>query len=338
MFGKISIRNIPDDIWKGLERLASQHDRSVEAEARYALRAWVEPLTLRDERNARLVEVSTRLRYALAQVNEIQMKPLKSSHIAQAIGEQSAKDTADWFIGEKEPTFAQLEAIAAYIGVEKTWLQHGDGHTFQVEYARIPENSTEGVKWLLDLENAEKPIFLRIIRENSNTGSLAIVKQYDEWRCKTYTTPYHISEEIGAGGESSLTYLAVIFELLYKYYVGYKGNLIIKSYLLSKEKMKDLREGNIHPLAILKEQQDLPWWEDFWDENQFQKHDADDYWQGWKKFCQRINHAIEQRSYLLEEKNLIRSGAHAFLNEGRSYASIMKSMPPPSDELAEAGL
>jgi plasmid stability protein len=44
MFSKIAIRNIPSQIFRALETLADLHDRSTEAEARQALRAWVEPL------------------------------------------------------------------------------------------------------------------------------------------------------------------------------------------------------------------------------------------------------------------------------------------------------
>lgn len=310
MFGKIAIRNIPAAVWEGLEVLAGQHDRSIEAEARYALRSWVEPLMQRNERSARRTEVSARLRDLLDQVSKaIRGRPLKPSHIAQAIGEDYAEGVENWFTGEIEPSFKQLDAIAAYLGGASEWLKHGDRQMFSVESERIPEDPAEGTTWLLDLGEAEKVTYLHLVREADETGSLLIVKQYGDWRCKTYTTPYHVSEEIGAGGESSLACLSVVLELLYKHYVK-AGGLTIKSYLLPKEKFRILCEGQTHPLMILREGAgEAPWWEDFWDVEQFRKQD---YWPGWKSVCERIYRVVEQKPYLQEKRDLIRSGKHSF--------------------------
>lgn len=337
MTGKIAIRNIPEIIWAGLESLAAQHDRSVEAEARYALRAWVEPLTQREERNARRIEVSARLRDLLEKINKLRHRPLKPSHIAQAIGENKAEETEDWFIGKKEPSFKQLEAIADYLGAEKDWLQHGDRHMFPVDYSRIPEGAAEGVKWLLNLgEDEEKLSHLHIVREEGETGSLIIVKQYSEWRCKTFTTPYHVSEVIGGGGESSLAHLSVVFQMLYKYYTSSlcpKGLLVINSYILPQDEAKALREGNTHPLTILRNEPALPWWEDFWDVSQFRKSDGNDYWEGWKKFCERIYRAVESKPHLHEERRLIKSGSHPFLSDPPLIPKpTQEVIPPPWDD------
>lgn len=311
MFGKIAIRNIPTAIWEGLETLASQHDRSTEAEARHALRTWVEPLMHRNERSARRVEVSARLRDLLEQVNKaIHGSAIKPSHIAQEIGESKAENAEKWFTGEEEPSFKQLEAVASYLGGSSAWLQHGDRQMFDVESTRIPERATEGVTWLLDLDREEQIRYLHIVRENDETGSLVIIKQYNDWRCKIYTTPYHISEVIGAGGEASLANLSVIFELLYEYYTKRGGSATIKSYLVSKEDFKKLIEGKSHPLSIIRNNNDIPWWEDFWDITQFRKQG---YWSGWKSVCERIYRVIELKPPLQEERELIKSGQHPLL-------------------------
>ncbi|MDD2915589.1 MAG: hypothetical protein PHP70_09745 [Gallionella sp.] len=309
MLGKIAIRNIPAAIWEGLETLAHQHERSLEGEARYALQSWVEPLIQQKERSARRIEVSARLRDLLEQTNKtVRGRPIKPSHIAQEIGEDYAEGVENWFSGEQEPSFKQLDAIATYLGGESVWLRHGDRQMFPIESTRIPESPAEGFEWLLDLAEPEKVSYLHLVRNSNERGSLAIVKQYGDLRCKTYITPYHVSEVIGTGGESSLAHLSVILELLYKYYTTKGGTKVtVKSYLLSEGKFRALLEGQTHPLSLLREISDTPWWEDFWDVNQFRQHE---YWLGWKSVCERIYRIVESTSYYQEQLKLIRSQTH----------------------------
>jgi plasmid stability protein len=316
MAGKIAIRNIPPAVWEGLEALADQHDRSTEAEARHALRSWVEPLLQRNERSARCAEVSARMRDLLDQVNGARAgRSLKPSHIAQAIGEDYAETVENWFTGQVEPSFKQLDAIAEYLGGFGAWLLHGDASMFPVRSERIPEDPIEGVSWLLELELNENLTGLFFVRENDETGSLAVIKKYGDWRCVTYITPYHVSEVIGAGGEASLAHLSVIWQLLYRHYSnGGSRHLSIKSYLLTATGFRNLIEGNTHPLTILRDSaQDLPWWEDIWDVSQYP---TCDYWPGWKALCGRIRRVVEMNNSLKEQDELIRLGKHPFFSSG----------------------
>lgn len=311
MFNKIAIRNIPAAIWDGLVGLANQHDRSTEAEARYAIKSWVEPHLRDDNRTARKVEVSARLRDLQAQVVEAKNgRALKPSHIAEAIGESHAEAVEAWFCGTEEPSFKQLEAIAKYFGASRDWLKHGDRQMFAVESARIPEDPAQAVSWLLDLDSTEKVTYLHLVREADETGSFVLVKQYGEWNCKVLITPYHLSEVIGAGGEAALAYLSLIFELLYKY-LRAGDRLMVKSYLLPKEDFQNLCSGKVHPLIALRSGGLAAlWWEDFWNEELFPKQD---YWPGWSALCERINRVVKLKPLLHEEKELIRSGQHPLL-------------------------
>ncbi|MEP7073007.1 MAG: hypothetical protein ABI727_02405 [Nitrosospira sp.] len=136
-----------------------------------------------------------------------------------------------------------------------------------------------------------------------NTGSL--VPKNDVCRCMTYSTPYPVSEVIGAGGEASLAHLSVIWRLLYKHYTTGGTRLTVKSYLLSEAGFRSLQEGKIHPLTIFRESgQDLPWWEDFWDVSQYPQHD---YWPGWKSVCGRIHRVVDLKDSLKEQDDLISS-------------------------------
>src|SRR5690242_15131596 len=105
MFDRLTIRAIPTQVASALTALATRHDRSIESEARFALRSWAEPMLRADERSARLVEVSGRLRELLDQVNEARSaSPLRPSHIAFGIGESHAEPAEKWFTGELEPS------------------------------------------------------------------------------------------------------------------------------------------------------------------------------------------------------------------------------------------
>jgi plasmid stability protein len=312
MFGKIAIRNIPSDIWEALGSMAALHERSTEGEARYALRAWAEPFLNRKERSARRSEVSARLRSVLDEVNAARRgSHIRPSHLAQAIGENYAEVVENWFTGEVEPSFSQLAATADYLGAVPEWLQHGGGHIFPVESGkRLSEDPFEAVTWLLDLGSDSKLTNLYFVRENSESGSLMIVKEYPDYRCKTFTTPYHVSDEIGAGGETALAHLSVTWELLYKKYGSARCGTHVGSYIIAPEKFKALYKGNTHPLVILRDAPSKPWWEDFWDMNQIPNQT---YWTGWQSLCTSIQRVVESKTHLKEQRALIRSGEHPIL-------------------------
>ena len=312
MNAKILIRSISDAIWQGLEFLAGKNERSVESEARFAIKRYVEAQMQKDERSSRLIEVSVRLNEALGQVNSFKRGGvIKPSKIAESIGEQRAEDAENWFTGLKEPSFQQLDAIAGYLGCGPDFLKHGDGELYPTQYCRIPEDAAEGIKWLLDPDGHKAVIGLHFLRSADETGSLLVVKQYDETKCKVFTTPYHISEHIGNGGETALKHLSVMFELLYKIYPNMPV-MNIKSYLVNNEDLRPVFEGKTHPLFVIQnEAKELPWWEDIWDFAQVQKSNS---WPGWKELCARINRIVEMSPRVLKERESIRDGSHPLLS------------------------
>lgn len=309
MFGKISIRNIPIEIWSGLELLAKKNERSTEAEARYALRSWVTPEIQRNERSARRNEVSTRLREALDRVNQVPgIFGIKPSHIAQEIDEDYAEKVENWFTGEEEPPLKKLEAIANYLGCSSAWLIHGGNYMFTVESAGrsiIPDDPAKCVAWLIDLNNKEKVTHVYLVREADEAGSLMIVKKYGKWHCKTYTTVYNVSEFTGNSGKAALAHFSVTLELLY----NLKNMPLVTSHLLPPLEFKALHEGNIHPLTLLEQSNKSTWWEDFWDESQFRKSE---YWQGWKAVCEGTFKSVQLTKNLQEIRDLIKLGQYKF--------------------------
>ncbi|MCW7540668.1 hypothetical protein OOT46_22880 [Aquabacterium sp. A7-Y] len=308
MFGKLSVRNIPDQIFRALESMAEQHDRSTEAEARQAIRAWVEPSLVEETRNNRRREISERLNRMLRQVNSDRPSKLLPSHIAEAIGEERAEEVEDWFLGEREPSFAQLSAIAKLLGVDAKWLKHGDARLYPCEYHRLSEDPFAAVDWLLTWtppsEWADgKLTRLHLVRAEDKAGNLYIVKESDHGHFLTFYTPIHVSEEIGAGGEAMLAALFVTLELLYRRYT--KLDINVLGHQLHPDDIAQLTSGNTNPGSLLKEGGRSTWWEDIWDREMVSKRE---YWPGWHSLCDRIEGVISERKRLNTLRTLIRRG------------------------------
>lgn len=316
MFSRLAVRNIAPEVWSGLEDLAQRHERSVEAEARYALRAWVEPWLNRKERSARRTELAGRLGVLLEAVNAtLNYQRLRPSHIAQAIGEEQAEPTEGWFTGQSEPSFAQLAAIAKHLGARSAWLQHGDGDMFEVEIARFNERRcAEVASWLIDADQAERPSCVHLMRPLEETGNLVVVKEYGARdhgvrHTKTYTTGINVSQFNGATGEIHLANFALALELIDKS-PAKQGSIGLQSYLISKEQYAAVVHGKLHPLTILRgNSANSLWWQDLWDETIYAEQT---YWPDWKQTCDNIKVVIDNTKRLKDERTLIRSGKHPF--------------------------
>ncbi len=321
--GKILVRNIDRDVLEGLQTMAEASDRSVEAEARQALRSWVQPQQVAKGSSDRRIELSRRLTTALQQINAAARFQWRPSHVAQGIEEPLAGPVEDWFLGHTEPTFEQLAKVAEFLGVERRWLQHGDGWPFPVHNSNLCRVLEPAVRWLINLppspearagESQPPPLpemqRLIFVRSNSIYGELAIVKQRDDYRCVTYSTTLHVSREVGRGGEVSLAWFSVALELLYK--LSERARLPkITSWIVPKDSFSRLLEGNLHPLSL--ESPAMPglhWWADFWDEEMETKGN---HWDGWGKATAYTREVVEDEKDLAQERKLIRSGEHPAL-------------------------
>lgn len=314
MVSKIAIRNIPDEVFRALETLADSRDRSTEAEARVALRAWVEPVLVQERRNNRRKKIAERLNQALIQFNaEKRGGTLTPSHVAEAINEKRAEHVEDWFLGVQEPDFSQLTAMANLFGVKPEWLKHGDLAMYSVEHKRLPENPFEAVDWLLTWDPEEPSDgslkTLNLIRSEDREGALFLVKESDKGHFRTFGTPIHVSEEIGQGGEAALAALFLTLELLYKRYTtasGHTNKLTITGYQLQPDDVNQLMTGDSNPRSLLARGVQSTWWEDLWDSAMAPKQS---YWPGWKALYTRIENVITNRPRLNETRSRIRQGA-----------------------------
>jgi len=124
---KLLVRAIPEEDFLLLQEMAESDERSVEAQARHAIRMSVMSLRFERERRARAEGLAKRLN--MAHRTLLIHRPDHStslSHVAEAIGLDVAEPVHRWFCGEAEPTFSQVRQLATFLGCDPGWLQHGD--------------------------------------------------------------------------------------------------------------------------------------------------------------------------------------------------------------------
>jgi antitoxin FitA len=311
---KLLVRNIPQFIYDLLHKLSERNDRSVEAEARHALKSWVGPLIQKEEASNRRQEISQRLLLLLEATTNATHGQIKLSHVAKGIGMELAEPVENWFNGITEPPFSELKKIAKYFNASSDWLRHGDGKMYEVRTVRPSENPKVTIKWLLakDECTGDDVTSIHLIRAMNKCGDFVIVKQFGgrTLNCKTITTGIHISEVIGSGGEAALMHLFVTLELLYKVYTKKSDiDIFVQSFILPEDQFNSLVNGHIHPLEVIKMRQNvaLPWWEDIWDKKMQSKNT---YWDGWSSLTARISRAIEQSGMVENNLQDIRNCTH----------------------------
>lgn len=307
--GKILVRNLPLDVFKALVEIAETHDRSVEAEARMAIRNWVKEWIDSKSQNSRCMQVSQRLRYIIDEINCRPGRNASPSRIAEAMGRSHASEVERWCAGLEEPSFEDIKAVASLLMCDFGWLAHGEGTPYKPIYQRIPENPSDGMSWLLESPDSRPVKTVGLIRSKSEAGEFAYYKQYSDWSIQVFSTPYHVSEVIGAGGEASLAALLLLFEALYKKHTKSGAEFQVTGYLVDDDVFSALLSGKRHPLNVL----DGPnsyfhstWWEDVWDPEMFEKQN---YWEGWRSLTARMHRVIERKDFYRKDQEIMHGSA-----------------------------
>jgi plasmid stability protein len=291
--GKLTVRSLAPDVFAALTELAQQHDRSLEAEARQAIRAWVQPQLARASATRRADLVGQRLSYLLAEAQQVARgRPPTVSKIAAAAGYTHASDLEDWFAGDVEPSFGDLTRLAALFGCAADWLLHGEGTPYNPLPQRIPENPTQAVQVLLTPVTAGgRPPEIHLLRSTAPEGDFAFIRREGEFSAQTFRTPYRLSEDVGGGGQISQAWLALGLQALYRAY-SERSEVDVKGYLVEPAAFSELLEGRRHPLNVLADARvaTSTWWEDIGDPTQ---RGRNRYWDGWDDLISRIDRHID---------------------------------------------
>lgn len=297
----LMIRSLDDEIDSKLKTMASEAERSKEAEARLALRHWVEGRSMSKWQQ----EITGRIRRALdlaASPRRVQLGTdysISPARLAEGIGEAYIGPVQGWIEGTHEPSIAQIQAVARWCGVDEGWLVSGEGTPYRVEYERLSENPGEGAMALLAGKGDDVTTLkaLRFFRREGQRGDLMFLRHYRDGTAKVFTTPYvvpgDLAAETGGGGRSALKSLLLTWQMLYAIYTASHRvpNLMITSHVIPEDLDRQLRQGNDNPLALIERLRPLPWWEDIWDTTQISKSN---YWPGWRETCAELQIDLEQ--------------------------------------------
>lgn len=307
---KISVRNIPEEIYAALEALANVNLRSVEAQVRYCIQQCVQ--SEEDKKTGSELyraDISKRLIKLLNDANKINKKysKLEPTHIAEEMNYENVGTVTDWFSGDVLPSLSELKELSKIFGCSSNWLIHGDLpvypqragvdlHTYG-RYA-VRELSTPD-------EQGNKVKAIHLVREDDETGSLLIIREFEGTRNVDHFWPgIHISEANGSGGEAKLAAFFVTLRALYKA----PGNMPwSKGYIMQKGLYEELcEEKQQHPLTILKTSRtkESVWWEDIWDKNQNSRHK--EYWKGERLIATKTQRHVNSTPNLITEIEAIK--------------------------------
>lgn len=316
MFKNLTIRKLSQKVIDRLGYLATLNERSVEGEARFALTSWItanESKEFQDSKSIRMEETGSRLAIILNDYNQKLGSKIKISHLAQDLGLNSADYLYSCFNSQLEPTFDELEQIGQLFGANNNWLKHGDNDMYPVNHEDMQSKTPKQItRWLLGLnEGDRKPTDIYFIRSSSKDGELAICRAFDDVgrikKIETIFSGLHVSTEIGGTGTRLLSNFVVALEIIYKIYTGKSDIGHCKTHIFGRiipdENFRLLVGGSTHPANVL-HFQNLPWWEDIWDEAMRVKTT---YWEGWEMTIHAAEAAIKYSDELISIRQYIRS-------------------------------
>lgn len=265
------VLRLPDGLRDRIADVAKSNNRSMNSEIVAILEERLVP------------SVAARLRYLLGQLNQAHFEEeYTPSRLAEEIGEADPASLEAAFEGKASLSFKQMERISERWGVRSSWLKHGTGKVFDVGQYR---NFTTECAYKFIRSGAKRILF---IRSKSKSGELAFVIDYGDGLYKIFLTSMHISNNIGAGGEADDMYFSNACRYLCKNVRGQAVGYIVDDLTFSM-----LVSGQTYAGAIFFRRAPSFWLEEWWDKSQFSHDHSEEFWDGYRTFCERISRAIQ---------------------------------------------
>ncbi|KZM50771.1 hypothetical protein OA90_07075 [Labrenzia sp. OB1] len=240
--------------------------------------------------------VSTRYKWALAQINDAVHAKISVSKVAEAVSEETAEQLERVFGGSAYPPFELSDRVAKYLNVRPDWLKHGEGHPFEVH-----DLYSYGVD-LAEMLAKQRPKRIVFIRSMAREGNVAIVTMHDGFVCQIFKTTLNLSEVVGGSGEYDQ---ARFSNTCRKLSLDYR-RLDSSSYLLEPEPFIQLIHGDLNPLLAVKQARSSSWFSDWWQPSSFENQANDyGYWAGYQELCKRVYRHIERNDELRLERDAI---------------------------------
>ncbi|MFG7350906.1 hypothetical protein ACGMNB_07915 [Shewanella oncorhynchi] len=177
--------------------------------------------------------------------------------LAQLMKLHSVGELESVFLGRQEPSFEFIDHFCVTFGVNRNWLIEGKEAPF-----RESEITHYDPLDYFDEIEALAPNRLYFIRSLSKVGEVFLLLKLSDYKYKIFSRVWHISDYVGAGGQSQ------IFSMYRLILVLQKSRLCTScgGRILPEDKFNDLLSGNVFPGSVIEfPAQENPWWDDFVD-------------------------------------------------------------------------
>lgn len=177
--------------------------------------------------------------------------------LAQLMKLHSVGELESVFLGNREPSFEFIDHFCTCFGVNRDWLIEGKISPF----SSSEETNYDPLEYLNEIENLN-PERIYFIRSDSPVGEVFILLKLADWKYKIISRVWHISDHVGAGGQSQIFGMyKLIFALR-----NSQHRLNCGGRILSQKEFSRLLSGNVFPGSIIEfPNQENPWWDDFVD-------------------------------------------------------------------------
>jgi len=161
--------------------------------------------------------------------------------------------------GRKEPTFEFIKNFCKTFRINYDWLNEGKGYPFYIEY-----NYFSPMDYLTDIIKLN-PERIYFIQNKSETAETFIMLGFSEWYYMVGTITWHISNNVGASGQSQ------IYDL-YRLIKELKENMFSSKCMglkLESKEFYNILYGKSFPgsclIGEMGRRGNNPWWDDFTD-------------------------------------------------------------------------
>lgn len=177
--------------------------------------------------------------------------------LAQLMKLHSVGELESVFLGSREPSFEFIGHFCTCFGVNREWLIEGKSGPF----CNSEGTHFDPLEYLDEIESA-KPERIYFIRSESRVGEVFILLKLADWRYRILGRVWHISDHVGAGGQSQIFGMYKLIMALRDRHYG----ISCGGRVLNERGFRSLLSGNIFPGSIIDfPNQENPWWDDFTD-------------------------------------------------------------------------
>ncbi|EJO2021549.1 helix-turn-helix transcriptional regulator [Vibrio vulnificus] len=219
------------------------------------------PVIEQTEPETEVSQISQRLALVLELMNEKrEYSKFTIAQLAQIMKLHKVSELEDIFRSKEEPTFEFIERFCDVFGVNKTWVIEGKRAPFSNDEQAFGEPL-----WYLEVIENLNPQRVFFVRKNSKEAPAFIMVKLNDYKFKIFHRTWHISDEVGAGGQRQLVSFYELVKALRdeKGYYSKCGGLT-----LDEDDFKELFRGDKYPGVYTElDRSEDPWWDDLTDIN-----------------------------------------------------------------------